>query len=114
MKWINDVLLDLIVTISILIGVIFNIQWLIYIIIGYTILMLIAKSLVLFGGSFLQLMKKTSTNAPLWFSHLLYAANVVALLVTGHYYTGGMWILIWLFSYITHLKTHKETVAKKK
>lgn len=114
MKWINDVLLDIAVTLAILVGVIFNLTWLIYIVIAYSILMLIAKAMVLFGDSFLQMMKKTSTGAPLWFSHLLYATNVAALFITGWYYIGGVWVLIWLFSYITHLKSQKKTTSKVK
>ena len=114
MKWIKDVILDLIVTVAIIIAVLLKLKWLFYIIIAYTVLMLLAKAMVLLGDSFLQLMKKTSTDAPLWFSNLLYAINVVILITGGLYYTGAAWALIWILSFITHLKTHKKEKAKTK
>jgi hypothetical protein len=114
MKWIKDVILDLIVTIAIIIAVSLKLQWLFYLIIAYTVLMLLAKAMVLLGDSFLQLMKKTSTDAPIWFSNLLYAINVITLIIGEFYYTAAAWLIIWILSFITHLKTHKKEKAKTK
>lgn len=110
MKWIKEIIVDIIVTVAIIVGVIINNDVLDVLIIGYTVLILLAKSLVIVGNSFLQLMQKTKTNAPDWISHLLYAINVAMLFIFGWWYTGSAWVLIWGLSYYTEQKMSRKAV----
>ena len=105
MPWLKDVVVDIAATLLIILSVILENSFLSGILWGYTGLLLVVKLIVYAGDDFLNLMNKTKTEAPQWFSHLLYAANTIVLLIFGWWYTGGGWALIWLISYLTQRKT---------
>jgi uncharacterized membrane protein YecN with MAPEG domain len=112
MNWIKDVLTDIIVTIVIVIAVFFPQNILTGIILGYSILMLIAKLVVYFGDFQLQMMRKVQNDAPEWFSHVLYAINVIALLASQWWYTGSIWIAIWIMSWLTQHEINSSHQTK--
>ncbi len=104
MKWLKDLIVDLIVTIFIIAAIFLGTTWMRWIIIGYTGIMLIAKIIVLMADSSLQLIRKTKTDAPEWFTHLLYAINTGVLIYGTWWYTAGGWLLIWILSYLAQRK----------
>jgi hypothetical protein len=108
MSWLKEVIVDVAATILIVIGVFVSQPILNGIIIGYTVLLLITKVIVLFGDSFLNMMNKTTTGAPQWFTHMLYATNTVILLLFHWWYAGAGWAIIWIVSYLTQRKIDKR------
>lgn len=109
MSWIKDVLVDVIVTLFIIAAVFIDVSWMVWIIYGYTAILLLAKIIVLAGDDALQLIRKTKTEAPDWFNHLLYAINTFVLLYAELWYAAGGWILIWLLSYLSQRKLKSKT-----
>lgn len=108
MSWLKDVIVDLIVTVVIIAAVLISNSWLSGLVWGYTGLLLLIKFSVLASDS--MLMNKSKTEAPAWFSHMLYAINTVALLSFGWWYAGVGWALIWIISYLTQQKLEKKAV----
>lgn len=108
MSWLKEVIVDIAVTIFIITAVLLAEPWMKYIIWAYTGIMLLTKTIVLFGDSFTQLVSKAKNNAPEWFAHLLYALNTAALLYFGWWYAAAGWALIWLFSFLTQRKLNKR------
>ena len=104
MSWLKDVVVDIIVTAAIVTAVVVNEPILSGFIIGYTILMLIVKITAYWGGSFSGLANKSRSEAPAWFSHLLYAIDTGTLLTFGWWLTATGWALIWLLSFLSHRK----------
>lgn len=108
MPWLKDVVVDILACITIIIAVFWVnpiISWLVW---GYTGLLLFVKLLVFVGDDFLNLANKAKTEAPQWFSHLLYAINTLVLLYFTWWYAGSAWALIWLLSYLTQRKIGKQ------
>lgn len=101
MDWLKDVVVDIIATLAIVLSVIVGHPVLTVIIWIYTSLLLIVKLIVLVGDDFLNIMNKANTEAPKWFSHLLYALNTGLLFYADHLYLGAGWTLIWVISFIT-------------
>lgn len=114
MKWVKNVVVDIIVSIVIIVGVLVQIQWLEVVIIAYTALMLLLKFLAVVSEQFMKSVKKTTIEVPLWFTSSLYALNVFVLLGFAWYYTAAQWGLIWLFSWIAHKKSQKAKVKRQK
>jgi len=107
MKWFKEVTIDILVTVVILLAVILKIDWLGFLVTGYTCLILFARIIVVFNkSSFVQ--KKLSTKVPDWFFHLNYAFNSVLLLIHQWWFTGIAWLVIWMLSYFTLRKTKKS------
>lgn len=94
----KQIVVDLIVTILIIVAVVINNQWLTYLIISYTVLMLGAKSLVVFSGQVRAITKKNKSSIPDILYHLLYGINVAALTAFAWYYTAAAWAIIWISS----------------
>lgn len=109
MGWIKDVLVDLIVTLFIIAAVFLDVSWMRWVVSGYTAVLLLAKVIVLAGDDALQLIRKTKTDAPDWFNHLLYAVNTIILLYAQWWYIAGGWMLIWLLSYLSQRKLQAKT-----
>lgn len=109
MSWLKDVIVDITVTVVIVISVLTSYGFLAGIVWGYTGLLLLMKCLGLFGDSFRQLMKKSRTEAPEWFSHLLYAINTGVLLSFQWWYAGAGWAVIWVLSYLTQRRLDRQT-----
>ena len=109
MGWLKDVIVDIIVTAVIIATVITSNIFLAGLVWVYTGLMLIVKFVALVGDGFQYMMKKSKTQAPEWFSHLLYAANTGLLLYFQWWYAGAGWAGIWIISYLTQRKLDKRT-----
>jgi hypothetical protein len=60
------------------------------------------------GDEFLNMMNKAQTDAPKWFTHLLYAVNTVILLFFNWWYAGTGWAIIWMLSFLTQRKLDKK------
>jgi hypothetical protein len=112
MKWIKNVVVDIVVSIIIVIGVLVQIQWLQIVIIAYTGLMLFLKFMAVVNEQFMKSVKKTTIQVPLWFTSSLYAFNVFILLGFAWYTTALQWILIWLFSWLAYKKS-KQLKGKR-
>lgn len=108
MDWLKDSLVDIIVTIIIITAVIAESPWINGVVWGYTGILLFAKAIILFGDNALNLLNKTKTDAPLWFSHLLYGTNTVVLMVFTWWYTGVAWAAIWTLSYLAQRKLEQR------
>lgn len=111
MNWIKEVIVDIAATLLILVAVIFTDTWMKWLIWAYSGILLFAKTIILFGDSFLQLINKTKTNAPEWFSHLLYATNTGLFLYARWWYLAGVWAAIWILSYLAERKLKKRAGA---
>jgi hypothetical protein len=109
MTWLKDTIVDLIASALIIVTVLTSNSLLSGIIWGYTGLLLLVKLFVVVGDDFLNLMNKTKTKAPEWFSHLLYAINTGVLLFFQWWYTGVGWVLIWGLSYVTQRKLKQRS-----
>lgn len=110
MDWLKDVIVDIFATAVIIVTVLISNSILAGIVWGYTGLLIMVKFLALTGDSFLNLMNKSKSEAPEWFSHLLYAINTIALISFEWWYAGAGWLLIWIISYLTQRKLEKKAV----
>jgi len=106
-------LVDIIVTLFIVAAVYFEVMWMEWIIVGYTVILLLAKVIVLAGDNALQLIRKTKTEAPEWFNHVLYGINTVILIYGQWWYVAGGWALIWLLSYLSQRKMNLKSGAQQ-
>ena len=104
MSWLKDVIVDIAATILIIVAALTSNTILQYIVWGYTGLLLFVKFIALAGDSFLNMMDKTKTEAPKWFSHLLYAANTGVFFYFQWWYAGACWAIIWGLSFLTDRK----------
>ena len=109
MSWLKDVIVDIAATVVIIVTVLTGNSIFGGIVWGYTGLLLLAKLIPLLGDGFQYMMKKSKTDAPEWFSHLLYAANTGFLLYFQWWYAGTGWVVIWLLSYLTQRKLDAQT-----
>lgn len=100
MGWLKNVIIDILVTVLIVL-VTSNVlpPWADWIVFVYTPFMLLLKATILFGGV-KKIKQKIEEIPPDWFLHVLYGINVAALLYSQWWIFGGIWALIWLFSYI--------------
>lgn len=108
MSWLKDVIVDIGATILIIVAVLTSNTILTGIVWGYTGLLLFVKFIALAGEGFLNLMDKSQTKAPEWFSHLLYAVNTGVLLYFQWWYIGAGWAIIWGLSYLIQRKLSQE------
>lgn len=106
MKWIKEVILDVLVTIVILAAVMLKIDWLAVLVVGYSGLILFARTIVVLNKSS-NVRKKISGKAPDWFFHLSYAFNSIFLLANSWWFTGIAWVGIWLLSWYNLRATKK-------
>jgi hypothetical protein len=105
MSVLKHIFVDLLVTAFILTALLTGIEWMGWIIIGYTGLLLLLKIYDYFGTGFTSFRSGQTDEVPQLPFHLLYAANVILLLTFSWLITGIMWLLIWLFSW---LKTRQD------
>lgn len=109
MSWLREVIVDILVTLFIIASVLLGDPWMRYIIWAYTGIMLLTKTLVLTSDYFMQIVQKSKTETPQWFSHLLYGINTIVLAYFSWWYAAVGWALIWLFSYLA-----QRTINKRK
>lgn len=102
--WIKEILVDILVTLFIIATIWLDEVWMWYVLIAYTALLLIAKAAVLSGDIFLQMIRKTRQESPVWIPYLLYLANTLLLLRSGRWYLAGAWALMGLLSWLAQRK----------
>ncbi|MCA1801260.1 MAG: hypothetical protein LC662_02245 [Rhodothermaceae bacterium] len=113
MYWIKNAIVDIIVTITIIIAAIAHVEWLEYVVTGYTIVLLLAKIIIISMNQMQTLMKGRITDVPEWASHMLYATNVIVLAIFNWPVTAALWLVIWLMSYLNYKRVRaKKTPAK--
>lgn len=111
MNWLKDVIVDIIATLLIILMVVSNQYFLEVIILGYTVLLLAVKFVVVVGNDFMRVISNAKSDAPEWFGHLLYGINTLVLLSFQWWYTGVAWAIIWLLSYLTQQKIKAKAHA---
>ena len=97
LKWLKELALDIIITIIIVIGSVYNLQAIRIFLFIYTPLILIAKILALTTA---DKKKRFKNIAPTWIYHTLYALNIVFLILCHWWILTVGWALVWLFSYL--------------
>ncbi|RMF61772.1 MAG: hypothetical protein D6748_00840 [Calditrichaeota bacterium] len=112
MKWLKSVIVDIGVTAYIIISGISQTLWMKYLLIGYTIIMLLLKLITYSNEVVVSRMPKTA--APIWFFHLLYAVNVVVLLIWHWWGIAAMWMGIWILSHLIHQKSLRKRTSPVK
>lgn len=103
MNWLKDVIVDILVTVFIAAAYWLTDPWMWWVIAVYTVLLLIAKGVTFKSDGLLGRAQKPQ-QAPEWFLHLLYAINVVLLVLAHWWFLMAGWCLIWLFSYLSQQK----------
>lgn len=104
MSWLKEVIVDVLVTVFIIVSIWLGDIWMWWVLVAYTVLLLIAKTAVLMSDGFLSTRRQRSQQAPDWFLHLLYGINIILLGYIGWWYLLGGWALIWLFSFLSQRK----------
>lgn len=105
MKWLKDAYLDVVVLLIIITYVVYPNDVLNIILWVYTVLLLISKLLTFVMPTLNS--KANKTSAPPLFYHIIYGLTVGILFYAENNYLGGAWIVIWVISVISFLKTNK-------
>lgn len=113
MNWIKNAIVDILVTVIIIVAVIIRVEWLSYVVTGYTIVLLIAKIIIISMNQMQTLMKGRITDVPEWASHMLYATNVIVLAVFNWPVTAALWLVIWLISYLNYKRVRTKKAPAK-
>lgn len=109
MKWMKNVILDIIITILIVIGYIENIHYVVIFLYIYSPLILVLRILAL-HVSIIKSNPKYKT--PDLFIHFLYAANLVTLFLWNKWILLVIWLLIWILSYL-YIRNVKKSKKKR-
>jgi hypothetical protein len=113
MYWIKNAIVDILVTITIIVAAVAHVEWLEYVVTGYTIVLLLAKIIIISMTQMQTLMKGRITDVPEWASHMLYATNVIVLAIFNWPVTAALWLVIWLMSYLTYKKVRAKKAPAK-
>ncbi|MCH8556637.1 MAG: hypothetical protein LAT84_02390 [Balneolia bacterium] len=107
---------DILVTLFILAAVLSGAEWMWWVVVVYTSLMLLLKFVDYSGVAFSSFKKSGGPEVPQWPFHVLYGANVLILAWSTWYVTAGLWALIWLFSWLKlqKVKNQKEQLRAKR
>jgi hypothetical protein len=103
-RWLKDALLDVIVTVVIVLAAIPGLRWARWIVLVYTPLMLVLKLGALLAAPHLP---RTQRSAPEALFHVLYAMNVLVLLVGRWWWMAIGWALIWGLSVAIVRRMHR-------
>jgi hypothetical protein len=98
MIWIKSTLVDIAVTACIVVAVFVGEEWARWVIWIYTPFILLLKVGALFATPVVKKGAKKQEEAPEWFYHVLYAANVVLLAVAEWRWLAAGWVAIWVAS----------------
>lgn len=98
--WVRHVILELAVTVVIALATIPDLAWARWLVIIYTILMLVLKATALVGRRTLISIRPTNPDVPGWFWHLNYAVNIGLLLADQWWLMATAWIVIWGLSIV--------------
>ena len=108
MAWLKNVILDLAVTAVIAVWLITSAQWAYWVVLIYTPLLVLLKVIGLSGGV-AQAAAQRKDETPVWFYHLIYAANLMLLLTGRWWIMAAAWAAIWVLS----AYQQSRTVARK-
>lgn len=101
MNWIKSTIVDVAVTACIIVAVFVGEEWARWVIWVYTPFILVLKIGSLFASPMVKRSAaKKQAEAPEWFYHILYAANVILLAVGGWWWLAAGWVAIWAVSFI--------------
>ncbi|MEX0929153.1 MAG: hypothetical protein WD266_13660 [Balneolales bacterium] len=113
MIWLKEVIVDIAVTVFILAAVLLGLEWMQYVLIGYTVFMLLAKVMVYFTDGLSQLLKKKPQAPPAAVIYQLYGINIAILILFSWWLTAGLWALVGLVSYLTDKKLYGDIGSLK-
>jgi hypothetical protein len=109
MRWIKDVLVDIVVTIVLIIATFGGFEWARWAITIYTPFILLLLLVQYLQRHTLSKFKPKKTSAPDYAYHVLYGANVLIASYGRWWWVAGCWIAIWILSTLTA----KSKAAKK-
>lgn len=98
MTWIKNVLIDIAVTAVIAAHAFTDFTWTWWVIAIYTPLMVLLKFFALSGAA--NAVQQKADGVPVWFYHVLYAANLILLLMAPFYEAAAGWAIIWVLSVV--------------
>lgn len=107
MKWIKQIVIDLLATAVIALAVFYPNVTLTYVVYIYTGLLAIARSFSLFSPNFQAITQRKVTETPVWIHHLLYALNVAILAYGEWFITAAAWVFIWAVASYVHQRSKK-------
>jgi large-conductance mechanosensitive channel len=102
MTWIKNAVIDIAITAVIGVFAFTAATWSWWIIAIYTPLMVLLKLFALSGAA--TAVKQKADQVPTWFYHVLYAANLVFLLIGVFYWAAAGWAAIWILSVVVESK----------
>jgi hypothetical protein len=108
MRWIQSILLDLLVLVVAIVAVVTEASWSWWVLMIYTPLMIALKVLGFFAGPVVRQSRGTDSPPELVF-HLLYAAMVVLMIIGGRWLLVVGWLVIWLLSFLTDRRLSAAT-----
>ena len=106
MSWIKNALIDLAITAVIAVYAFNGATWGWCVIAIYTPLMVLLKVFALSGAA--SAVQRKADEVPLWFYHLLFAANVILLFVADFNYAAFGWVAIWLLSVLAESRSRPK------
>ena len=104
----KSVMWDVFVTVAIIIAVIFDVSVLRIMLLIYTPLIIFAKIVALRSKIVQHRVKNT---APTWLFHVLYALNILFLVIQQWWILAGMWLIVWLLSTWFYYKVTSKLVS---
>ena len=106
MSWIKNALIDLAITAVIAVYAFNGATWGWWVIAIYAPLMVLLKVFALSGAA--SAVQRKADEGPLWFYHLLFAANVILLFVADFNYAAFGWVAIWLLSVLAESRSRPK------
>lgn len=107
MSWIKNALIDILVTAVIGTHAFIGATWTWWVIAIYTPLMVLLKLFALSGAA--NAVQQKADSVPVWFYHVLYAANLALLLKAGFLEAAGGWAVIWILSVVAESRRPKAS-----
>jgi len=109
MVWLKNAVIDLAITAVIAMLYFTGAQWAWWVVAIYTPLMVLLKLFALSGVA--AAVQRKADDVPIWFYHVLFAANVILLLLTPFYYAVAGWIVIWVLSVVAESRRPRGKAA---
>ncbi len=97
MNWLKNVVIDVAITAVIAIWAFTGPEWAWWVIAIYTPLLFVIKVTALTSG-LSKVSAQTKDATPTWVYHVIYAANLVLLLIGEWWIAAAAWAIIWVMS----------------
>lgn len=114
MKWIREVIVDILVTLIIGLAVFTHLHWLHAVIMIYTGVVLLLRILTLLNAGVIASGKLIRSSVPLWFYHLDYGINILIFVIGEWWITAAAWAVIWALSFYYHRQNTRSIAESKK